>query len=431
MDKTLLTQLSALQSELQGTSSTNEKQDILKNRLNKNEKLKELVLFVYNPHKKFGITSTRIDKFKKEVIKTKQYSIMDLLEELSNKSITGDKAVMAVLSYIDEHKEFKALILDIIDKDLKVHISKQGLLNAFDDKSTEQLKFSVALAQSYDDKTKQLVDKNWFISRKLDGVRCITVIEDGAVKYYSRQGKEFKTLGKITEEIKRLNLNNIVLDGEVAKVIDNTEDFQGIMKEIRKKDHTIQDVRYFVFDVLTLEEFESGTSKRSLLKRINERPQINGNTITYLEQIPYSKNAFAEMQQKVQSHGWEGLMLRKNTGYNGKRSKDILKVKNFKDDEFRVESMNTGTIDQYNKKKNLYEKVEGLTAVVIKYKGNNVAVGSGFSASERIEFMKHPDRIVGKLITVRYFEESTNQENNELSLRFPTFKGIIGDERDT
>lgn len=431
MDNTILKDLKALQSELQATSSTLEKQSILKEKLHNDEKLKELVLFVYNPHKKFGITSKRIEDFKKDVVKTKQYSLFDLLEELSNRSITGDKAVMAVLTYIDEYKDYKNLILDIIDKDLKVHISKKGLLNTFNDNATKKMNFSVALAQSYDGKTKQLVDKNWFISRKLDGVRCITIIRNGQVKYFSRQGKEFLTLGKITEEIKRLGLDNIVLDGEVAKVVGDTEDFQGMMKEIRKKDYTIQNLKYFVFDVLTLEEFDSGTSKRSFLKRMNERPNIESNIIVYLEQLPYSKKTFEEMEKKVQDNGWEGLMLRKNTTYKGKRSKDILKVKNFKDDEFRVESINTGPVEQYNKKKNTYEKVQGLTAVVIKYKGNEVAVGSGFSAQERLDFMKHPEKIIGKLIKVRYFEESTNQENNELSLRFPTFKGIIGDQRDT
>lgn len=41
----------------------------------------------------------------------------------------------------------------------------------------------------------------WMWSRKLDGVRVIMRIENGTVKYFSRQGKEFFTLGNVTDAI--------------------------------------------------------------------------------------------------------------------------------------------------------------------------------------------------------------------------------------
>ena len=34
--------------------------------------------------------------------------------------------------------------------------------------------------------------------------------------------------------------------------------------------------------------------------------------------------------------GWEGFMLRKNVGYEGKRSKNLVKVKKFHDAEYEV-----------------------------------------------------------------------------------------------
>ena len=429
MDKEILNQLKALQEHLQSTSSTLEKRKMLKELTNNNQKLKDLIITIYNPHKKFGVTAKRIQNFKKEVIDGMSYSIFELLEALANKSLTGHKAIMAVLQYIQENRISKELVLDIISKDLKIHMSKKEIMNTFGCEDSKGLNFSVALAQSYDEKTKHIVDKNWFISRKLDGVRCITIIDDQGIRFFSRQGKEFLTLNNVKKELERLNFKNIVLDGEIALVQDDTENFQGVMKEIRKKNHTMRNPKYFIFDTLTLEEFKTGESERTFKERMRSRPDVDGNILTYLEQVPYSKKAFEDHQKKVQDQGWEGLILRKNAPYKGKRSKDILKVKNFKDDEFRVTGIETGLVEQHNGK--VYKKVEGLTAVKILYKGNEVRVGSGFSAPERIDFMKHPEKIVGKLIRVRYFEESTNQENEELSLRFPTFKGIIGDVRDT
>ena len=62
--------------------------------------------------------------------------------------------------------------------------------------------------------------------------------------------------------------------------------------------------------------------------------------------------------------------------------------------------------------------------VFITHKGTVVSVGSGFSLAERREYYKYPERIIGKEITVQYFEETTNQ-NGTVSLRFPTVKHIF------
>jgi DNA ligase-1 len=63
------------------------------------------------------------------------------------------------------------------------------------------------------------------------------------------------------------------------------------------------------------------------------------------------------------------------------------------------------------------------------HKGTQVGVGSGFSIDQRKEFGKDHHKILGKLITVQYFEESQNQ-NGEWSLRFPVLKYIYNGERD-
>jgi DNA ligase-1 len=52
-----------------------------------------------------------------------------------------------------------------------------------------------------------------------------------------------------------------------------------------------------------------------------------------------------------------------------------------------------------------------------------VDVGSGFSMEERMLFKADPSLIIGKTITLKYFQESQD-ENGKLSLRFPTYKGI-------
>ena len=64
-----------------------------------------------------------------------------------------------------------------------------------------------------------------------------------------------------------------------------------------------------------------------------------------------------------------------------------------------------------------------LKNVIIEHKGNRVQVGSGFSHEQRRHYFKNPNEILGKQITVQYFEETTNK-NGTHSLRFPVIKAV-------
>jgi DNA ligase-1 len=65
-----------------------------------------------------------------------------------------------------------------------------------------------------------------------------------------------------------------------------------------------------------------------------------------------------------------------------------------------------------------------MANVIIDLGGSNTCeVGSGFSVEERLEFLADPGRIVGHMITVKYFERTADQFGKP-SLRFPIFKGI-------
>ena len=66
--------------------------------------------------------------------------------------------------------------------------------------------------------------------------------------------------------------------------------------------------------------------------------------------------------------------------------------------------------------------------ITINHKGTQVGVGSGFNFDQRKEFGKDHSKILGKTITVQYFEESKNQFG-EYSLRFPVIKHIFENGR--
>ena len=56
-------------------------------------------------------------------------------------------------------------------------------------------------------------------------------------------------------------------------------------------------------------------------------------------------------------------------------------------------------------------------------------VGSGFSLEERRLYLDKPELIVGKVVEIGYFEISSNESTGDYGLRFPTWKGIIRDDK--
>ena len=151
------------------------------------------------------------------------------------------------------------------------------------------------------------------------------------------------------------------------------------------------------------------------------------NTLSVLEQVVVNDDDhFASLKSNAEEEGHEGVMLRKNVGYEGKRSQNLLKVKKFFDAEYVVESID---FEDHRVIRNGKEVVIPMMAqAYITHKGHEVAVGSGWNQEQRIRYEANPKLIIGKTITVQYFEETKNQQG-ELSLRFPTVKHVFENGR--
>ena len=419
---------------LKSTNSTNDKIDIIKE-YNDDYMIKQVLKYTYSPFKQFHLTSATVKKNKKLEPREGYNDLFYLLDALTKRTITGHDAIQYVKGYVQYIEEWQQdLVFCILDKNLKTRTGAD-LINKAIPKCIPT--FKVALANSYD-KQKGKVDFNeqiWFASQKLDGVRCLAIVDDtGKCNFYSRQGKTFDTLDTLRKEIESLNLCNMVFDGEVCIVDDEgVEDFQGIMKEIKRKDHTIKNPKYKVFDYLMLEEFDNQESKRNLSNRLGNFNMIYNISVKELKCIDIlvqwkveSEEHFQELAELATKNNWEGLILRKDCEYKGKRSNDLLKVKKFFDEEYVVKSIENAVhrviID------GLEVEEEMLSNVVIEHKGCDVGVGSGFNQEERRLYFNNPERIIGKTITVQYFEETLNQDGCH-SLRFPVVKHIYENGR--
>ena len=415
--------------QMKATSSLNEKKVII-GTIKNNKFIREALKYAYDPYKKYYVTSANCKK-RSDLIHDKYFGdLFCLLDNLDKRIWTGHEAISYTNGFIDNYKEYEDLIFSIIDRNMELRASASvinkvipGLIPTFD----------VALANKFDPKR---VDWNdvWLASRKLDGVRCITIVDiQGNVKCYSRQGNEFETLDVIREAVKQMGLRGVVFDGEICLMDkDGNEDFPGIMKQIKRKNHTIDNPRYVMFDYLTLSEFDNKSSEMPLTGRLGRFAKVAEHIessiyLSVLQQVVVADDDhFAKLSSEAEELGHEGLMVRKNVGYEGKRTQNLLKVKKFHDAEYQVIDLD---FEDHRVIRDGKEVVMPMLAQAwIEHKGYKVAVGSGWNQEQRIRYQKNPSELIGKTITVQYFEETKNQQGG-LSLRFPTVKHVFENGR--
>lgn len=428
--------LQKLITELNESNSSLDKIKVLSKAEYNDPFIKEILKATHNPFKQYYVTSKNLKK-RSDLIATENLNhttdIFKLLDALSSRKITGHQAIAEVNAFINNNKEFSEIIYNIFDRNLKTRVSEKLINKVFKNLIPT---FEVALANKYDNKQVKKIDftkENWYASRKLDGLRCIAIIENGVVFLYSRSGIEFLTLDVIKKEIEKLNLNNVVLDGEICIINDQgKEDFQAILKEYNKKNHTIKNPRFKIFDIINLNDFLNRKGTTLFSTRITFLHSLfksyKGESLSLVDQWKIkSGEHLSELTVLAKEHNWEGLMIRKDVPYEGKRSNNLLKVKAFLDDEYIVKKIDIGPFRVIVEGLEVTEEM--LRNVTIEHKGFPVEVGSGFSIEQRRYFRDHPEKIIGKEITVSYFEETKNQ-NGELSLRFPTIKAIYPNGRD-
>ncbi|KAF9925257.1 hypothetical protein FBU30_004949 [Linnemannia zychae] len=473
------------------------------------------------------------------ITESKFDTLPSLLEALSSRSIVGHAALDAIISFLDRfcwsnsQSLFQTinasspagsygktmatllstprskLLLKIFDKNLKAgcsvgmirevspsllpgfhvalghHMPLEKAKTLFDNAlSVPESTMESKRKKSSKNASPKIVDKEWFASRKLDGVRCLVRIDrqSGNITAISRNGRPFEGMGMIQESIRSilrmgqsdvvqnrdkffrqaLGLHNatdtlpdtLILDGEMCVFeTESQETVSGsplpvIVGQVENdnlgREKFTKAITYVtrgtVDDRLlgTLEdddEFDNSISNKQLMEELtitknrefNERKgsrplidriQAITNALIEANDSQSSDNIVKVMSQtKVSSYkqlekivaqgierGWEGVILRKNVGRN------LLKFKEFHDAEFKVVEAILGSMRIAVQGK--YEERKVLTSVVVMHRGNRVKVGSGFSAEERVRFGRDPSLIVGKTITVKYFEESKTYLNS-------------------
>ena len=199
-------------------------------------------------------------------------------------------------------------------------------------------KFKPMLAHDY---TKRPQESGWS-QPKLDGIRCV-VDKNGM---WTRAGKPITSCPHIWESLKGYMEQNPhhLLDGELYNH-ELKADFNKITSLVRKLKSTPEDiaeaeslVQYHVYDM-----FDSVVPNMKFTNRVKQAYWAN-NEYVKIVSTDYCENQaqLDEQYSMYMEQGYEGQMIRNDTSYESKRSKNLLKRKEFITEEFTVIQMLEG-----------------------------------------------------------------------------------------
>ena len=266
--------------------------------------------------------------------------------------------------------------------------------------------FKPMLAQSY--KNFPLWDPV-YIQPKLDGMRCIAT-KDGL---FSRQGRPILGCPHIVEALVPTfaKYPDLIIDGELYNH-ELKDDFPRLMSLCKKQDpneeqlaESAELVQYHVYDCPSKAERKFETRIAYLSQVMGEFAgqgpdyksfPVHAVPTIALDGQPEDQKMFDDFHGKCVAAGYEGSMLRLNQPYEQKRSKSLLKRKDFLDDEFEVVRLEEGKGNW-----------SGAVKSVVCKAANGEEFGAGLKGD--MEYAKSLMGRTFKSAKIRYFELSPDQ----------------------
>lgn len=354
----------------------------------------------------------------------------DMLDELAINNINDMLRNKIVHFLLSKDEDERILWTRVLTKDLRCKISGKTINKAIPNCI---FLFSVMLADKYFDKIKKVVGNEFIITQKLDGARFILIkYANGNVRFFTRKGQEVDGMSELIEDCKFIPCNTVI-DGEVLlnkQGLHSKDLYRETMKEFRKKGEK-KGLRLHAFDILTYDEFVKGKSntdcksRKAMLHNLIEQANFTNIVEVPIRYIGKDMSKINEFLDKAIENDEEGIMVNiANAPYETKRTANILKVKKFQDGDMRVINLLEGTGNNKGR----------LGSITVQFKVNDEIhscdCGSGFSEEERIKYWNNKELLLNKIVTIGYFEISQNSKTKEYGLRFPTWKGIIREDKD-
>lgn len=396
------------------------------------EESQRLMYLAYNPFITFGVKKLPEYKVQPDTPGEEDLTtFFDLVDKLSNREITGTTAYTWIEQVLSSYSGSTADVLArVLKKDLRANIKTETINKVYNNLIPVH---KCMLAAKMDENKFDWNSAPWLVEAKYDGMRLNIKVVGDTVLYLSREGRpQPKFEGLFDEELRIMRDaygQDIVVDGEVL-----APTFKETMKS-RGKDGDQSNLILRVFDMLTLEEWDTQKSNRINSERRNTiTTLLNTSVHPYLDnpKVYLSEGAYCNNKQELMQYyvdlvdaGYEGAIIKDpDSKYRWGRNRVWTKYKPIWTADLQVIGRYEGSGSNENRLGglNLQGELEDGTVV-------RADVGSGFTDAERdrlwnVDF----EEIEGQTVEIEY-QEITQGEGKELpSLRFLTYKGFRNDK---
>ena len=386
-----------------------------------NQTLRRALAMAADPWKNWGVIKyDKVDFFGSHGHEDTMLDIfMDLLDDLNDRKMTGNKARGAVEGAVSAFDQLGQKWAErLLWRNLRCGVSATTINKIW---PGSVVPFAVALAETLttvgvngDFKIADPISYPVRVEAKLDGLRCIAVKHKGEVSMFTRSGTPIETLPRIKAAIESLPGDDFVFDGEA--MASSWEDSASVMMSSKsKKDDS--DMRYHIFDCLPFSEWQAQKSDMPYFFRL-----VNlAKTLGLPEGSPFrlvksktceNETELREFYSECLDEGYEGVMLKDvKAPYRWKRSDAILKLKPVATEEGVI-------VGWYEAKESTKRAGQFGGFVVLTPNGVTTRVGGGYCDDLKNKiFRDGPDIYVGKIAEVEHQPPQTPDGK----LRFPVF----------
>jgi DNA ligase-1 len=276
-----------------------------------------------------------------------------------------------------------------------------------------------------------------FIQPKLDGYRATIARSPGSpygIALLSRNGKPYGGAQHLLRKLAPLFERNpkLILDGEMYNH-DHKDQFEELGSAIKKEAKTPElreraerIVQFHVYDIPSEATANYGVRLAALQELFANEPELQDDSFHLVETEsviwnPDNTSEFDDFMSSVLERGYEGGIVRLNTPYEFKRTKSLLKVKEFIDGEFEIVGIEEGKGNWAGCAKRYYIAVPGApvshgdriinhdTGAIEKFDGTQTDYERCSKATPKgtMEYCRdifnNKDKYIGKFGTLTFF----------------------------
>lgn len=261
-----------------------------------------------------------------------------------------------------------------------------------------------------DIKSSKTFDKEYYISRKVNGVRCLIYYDGKEVKTSSRGATNYDMaiFHIITHPLIEQFFKNhptTILDGEIFKSGWSLNTISGICRK-QSSVNDGKDLQFYWYDIVDLSQ--PFTERWKLMQEWSKELQLSNfdpekrfeDDELHIQLLPQEKisgyNNMKKLHDEWVQDGWEGAVIRlASSVYKpGSRGNDWIKIKVYQDAEYPIVGLSEGL------------REEDMCFILETSSGQQFKCKPIGDRGQKQWYREHIDELIGKNLTIKYFEMS-------------------------